>query len=191
MIRSHNSINGIVLPEQKLTFKIVQHADDMSIFVTRNNEFSVLKGILYTYSEGSGSKINVEKSQGLWLGAWRNRKDNPCNFQWTNEKIKILGIYFGFRVKPEDNWIEKINKIKNVLNRWKERNLTLKGKAVIVNSLIGGILAYYGSVLVCPEYLIKNMNDAIIKFYWYGKPEQIKSHYTRSCRYGRNGSHKC
>lgn len=174
LIRSSNCIKGVNLPGQEVTFKVVQHADDTTIFVTDNKEFTMLEKIFYTYSEGSGSKINVQKTQGLWLGAWKNRQDTPGNFKWTNEKIKILGIYFGNEVRPEDNWAERLNRMKSVLNRWKERSLTLKGKSVVVNSLIGGSLAYCGSVLSCPDDLIKKMNDVIMDFYWSGKPDKIK-----------------
>ena len=64
--------------------------------------------------------------------------------------------------------------MKNVLNRWKERSLTMKGKAIVVNSFIGGSLAYFGSVLHCPNSLIQKMNDTIMKFYWSDKPDKIK-----------------
>ena len=174
LIRSNNNIKGIELPGQQVNFKVVQHADDTSIFITDNKDFNYLKKVFYTYSEGSGSKINIQKTQGLWLGAWKNRNDNPGNFKWTNKQIKILGIYFGNEVNPEDNWTERVNRMKNVLNRWKERSLTMKGKAIVVNSFIGGSLAYFGSVLHCPNSLIQKMNDTIMKFYWSDKPDKIK-----------------
>ena len=133
-----------------------------------------MEKVIYTYSEGSGSKINTEKSQGVWLGAWKTRKDKPGKFIWTNHMIKILGIYFGNEVKPQDNWTGKVNKMKSILNRWKERYLTLKGKAVVINSLIGGSLAYYGSIVSCPNEFIQEMEKAIMNFYWSGKPDKIK-----------------
>ena len=137
LIRTSQCIKGLEL--NNTSFKIIQHADDASIFVTDNKDFPALDKIFYTFSEGTGSKINTQKTKGLWLGAWKNRKDNPGNFNWTNDKIKILGIFFGNGIKPEDNWTERVNKIKNVLNRWKARSLTMKGKAVIANSLIGAV----------------------------------------------------
>ena len=70
-----------------MNFKIVQHADDTSIFVTDNKDFTNLEKCFYIYSEGSGSKINNQKTQGLWLGAWKNRNNTPGNFKWSNQKI--------------------------------------------------------------------------------------------------------
>ena len=104
----------------------------------------------------------------MWLGTWKNRRDNPGNFKWTNQKILILGIYFGNEVTPEDNWNERINKITCILCQWKRRFLTMKGKAVVVNSLVGS------SVISCPDYLIKKLDDVIWDFFWSGKPDKMK-----------------
>ena len=94
LIRGNNGVKGVILPGQLVQYQIIQHADDTSIFITDNTEFNALRSWFYSYGEGSGSKINVSKTQGLWLGAWKNRTDKPGNFNWNNQKIKILGIYF-------------------------------------------------------------------------------------------------
>ena len=39
--------------------------------VNRDEDFNVLTSILNTYSEGSGSRINNQKTTGLWLGKWK------------------------------------------------------------------------------------------------------------------------
>ena len=41
--------------------------------VNRDEDFNVLTSILKTYSEGSGSRINNQKTTGLWLGKWKKR----------------------------------------------------------------------------------------------------------------------
>ena len=132
--------------------KIIQHADDISIFITDPNDFHELTNILYTYSEGSGSKINKSKTKGLWLGMWKGKVDGPGNFIWSRHKLNFVCVFFGNEVDPEENWDGSFNKIKNVLNRWKGRSLTMKGRAIVVNSLVGSMLSYYGSIISCPEH---------------------------------------
>ena len=100
------------------------------------------------------------------------RNDSPC--KWVNDKKKILGILFGNEITPADNWEPRINKMKHTLNKWKGRNLTLKGKAVIVNTFVGAGLSYLGSVLSCPDEWIKQIDKIIWDFYWGGKPDKIK-----------------
>ena len=125
------------------------------------------------YCKGSGSKLNVDKSKGLWLGNWRSRKDCPGSFKIVKE-LKILGIIFGTDITPEDNWGPRSNKISSTLDKWSKRHLNLNGKVVIVNNLIGAGINYLGSVLECPNYWIKKMNDLIWTFFWSGKMEKIK-----------------
>ena len=172
LIRTNKTIKGIRLPGTVECQKLIQHADDTTIFITENKDFEALESIFQIYSEGSGSKINKEKSHGLWLGKWKNRKDKPGGLNWENQSLKILGIVFGNEDNSSQNWEPRINKMKGVLNRWKGRNLTMKGKSVIVNSLIGAGLSYFGTTLSCPEEYIQKMQNIILNFYWNDKPHK-------------------
>ena len=174
LIRFENNLKGIIIPRTKYTVKLVQHADDTTVFLTNNEEFPKLTNILKIFSEGTGSKINQQKTTGLWLGTWKTRTDKPGGYKWVNDKIKILGINFGNQVTEHDNWDPQINKFKRTLNRFKERDLTLRGKAVIVNSYIGAGISYLGSILPCDKETIKTIDNIIFDFYWSGKPDKIK-----------------
>ena len=60
------------------------------------------------------------------------------------------------------------------LGRWSKRILTLYGKAVIVNTLVGAGLNYFGSILPVADYWIKTIFDTIWDFYWNGKQTKSK-----------------
>ena len=109
----------------------------------------------------------MTKTTGLWLGKWKDRSDTPCGFNWVSDKLKILGIYFGNEITPEVNWCPNINQIKHAMETWKNRNLTLKGKAII-NTMVGAGLTYLGSVLPCPNDLVKKIDNILWDFYWNG-----------------------
>ena len=114
------------------------------------------------------------------MGMWKNRDDKPGDFVWHKDKIQILGIFFGNVDTSANNWKPRINKMKVTLNRWKTRNLTLKGKAVIVNSLVGAGISYFGATITCPKQYIKSMENIIGNFYWDEKREKIKRNTIRS-----------
>ena len=139
--------------------------------MSKNNDFNIIQDILCVYCKGSGSKLNVPKTKGVWLGKWKDRSDNPCGFNWCSRKIKNLGIVFGNDVTPEDNWGPRVNKFKC---RWSKRSLTLIGKAVIINTLVGSGLNYLGSIISCPREWINKIDKSIWKFYWDDKVEKIK-----------------
>ena len=154
LVRNNCNLRGIFTPHGESSVRLIQHADDTNLFISNNSEFDVIQNILNIYCKGSGSKLNIDKSKGLWLGDWRNRKHNPCHFTFV-KKLRIIGIVFGNDITPEDNWGSRINKIHSTLNKWSKRHLTLNGKVVIVNSLIGAGINYLGSVVECPNFLIK------------------------------------
>ena len=74
MIRKIHNLQGINIPASSENIKIIQHMDDTTVMVNRDEDFNVLTSILNTYSEGSGSRINNQKTTGLWLGKWKKKE---------------------------------------------------------------------------------------------------------------------
>ena len=55
------------------------------------------------FEKGSGSKLNLSKSKGLWLGRWSGRTDPPVALLWSSVKLKVLGAFIGPGDLEEDN----------------------------------------------------------------------------------------
>ena len=76
-IRSINDIKGIEIDATN-TIKLTQYADDTTVFrdvQSLNNLFSFLA----QFENCSGLRINQSKSELLWLGSLRHRKDTVLN----------------------------------------------------------------------------------------------------------------
>ena len=86
------SIKDIQIGNQEI--KIVDFADDTTIFLRDIDSLNRIQSILKLYEEVSSSKINFTKSKALWAGDYKNRFDKPGNMVWSNLSIKILGINF-------------------------------------------------------------------------------------------------
>ena len=96
------------------------------------------KAVFDTYAvfaSGSGSRLNQVKSKGLWLDSWCGRVDTLVRLDWTSGTLKILGIFFGSGNVDKLNWRPCIVVVKNVFNSWRQRGLSFRGKALIVNAL--------------------------------------------------------
>jgi hypothetical protein len=52
-----------------------------------------------------------------------------------DEKLKILCVWVGIHDVGNDNWNPITTKIKQVLNLWSKRNLTIFGRTQIVKTL--------------------------------------------------------
>lgn len=123
--------------------------------------------ILQKYCEGSGAKVNVEKSVCMRIG-----KVEPLpqqvHFKKEEEHIKILGIWVGVDFNKADvfNWEGVLKGIERRLRFWKLRNLTLKGKVLVINALMLSKIWYVLSVTSLPSEYFKRIKESVLYFLW-------------------------
>ena len=88
------------------------------------------------YERGSGAQLNTAKSEATGLGRWRANGASPFGLKWVH-KMKILGVYFsnGLVNVDADNWKSKLDKLKQSLGLWSQRDLSFMGRGMIVNVL--------------------------------------------------------
>ena len=117
--------------------------------LTSVDEYSISKAfeIVHISEKGSGSKLNLNKTVGMWFGSMAGRTDGPVNIKWRTDFIKVLGIFF--TMSNSDflslNWNFQIEKLAKRLESWKFQTLSLKGKSMIINNLALSGLWYTGS----------------------------------------------
>ena len=97
-----------------------------------------IKAVFDTYSRferASGSKLNLSKCKGLWLGSWRGRSDLPVAIDWSCNTIKVLGIFIGFGDLDVANWNPCIDAVSKCLTSWRMHSLSYSGRAIVANAL--------------------------------------------------------
>jgi hypothetical protein len=121
--------------------------------------------------------MNKEKSEAIWIGATSNYRHKPLGLKWSNKLIKSLGIYIGTdnRTMINENFNIAIKKIENLLSTWNLRKMTIKGKIIIVNTLLLPQLLYVCTVMHTPQWVIEQYNRLIANFIWNGKPPKVKN----------------
>ena len=72
------------------------------------------------------------------------------------------------------NWNVRIDKITNILNLLKMRDLTYYGKVVIIKVLVASQIVYTATAVRTPYNIIKTLNKLIYQFIWNSKKEKIK-----------------
>ena len=86
------------------------------------------------------------KTCGLRLGNWRH-KSLPFDAVWSDDELKINGIYFGADMAIQSTWKDRISKLDHRLDNFCGRNFTLFiGKIAILHCFIVPILWYPGTV---------------------------------------------
>ena len=86
-LRSNSNIVGFTVGGEKIIS--LHYADDTTITITQNRCFKevikddscfneVIKD-LRRYEYATGAKINLQKTQGLWVGGWKRRAADPSD----------------------------------------------------------------------------------------------------------------
>ncbi len=71
------------------------------------------------------------------------------------------------------NFKKRILNMKKLLNSWKCRNLSLKGKITIVNTFALSSLLYLASVIHVASIVFKEVKHIVADFIWEGKTSKI------------------
>ena len=167
-IRSNPGIHGVKPPGSENEVKLSQFADDTTLLLTDEQSIAETFGVFNRYEPASGAKINKSKCKGLWSGDFSNRTDQLYDFAWYNDYSpdKILGQFLGNVDCSLLNWNAKISKINNIIAAWRQRDLSYKGKALIINSLLTSTLGYNVTSLSVPSWVITQIEQSVYNFFW-------------------------
>ena len=92
-IRNCKDIKWVRLPGSSEESKISQYADDGNL--TLVDEFSITKAfeIVHIFEKGLGSKLNLDKTEGMWFGSLAGRTDGPVNIKWRFHQSSWYFLY--------------------------------------------------------------------------------------------------
>lgn len=174
-IRSNNNIRGIELPTgvgNENLLKIAQYADDMTLFLKEGGDVLEALKLFDCFHKISGLRINVNKTEAMWLGRKQHSKQTFGNIKWKtfpNNDVKILGVYYSNDKRAcdiEKNWTNQIEKINIIMKRWEKRNLSIIGKVHIIKALLVPKLLHVMQSVTIPEKYLIEINRLMYKFIW-------------------------
>ena len=170
-IRAHPDIKGLIPPSSTREVKLSQYADDTTFLLRDDHSIAATFRTLSLYELASGAKINIAKCKGLWAGAFRARSDQLFNLTWYNDYIpdKILGFSFGNIDCTRLNLEPRIRTITNTIAAWKHRDLSYKGRALVINGLLTSTLWYVVTSHHIPSWAIMEIEQALYQFFWDNK----------------------
>ena len=171
-LRNTEKIHGISI--DGIEVKISQYADDTSIFVTDTESAEETVRLLHKFREVSGLSLNLEKSDFVWLGAKRRSTEVICQV-CPKTSFKSLGIiYSTVRDCQYDNLQPRIRRMRAIMNSWKERHVSIKGKITLAKALLVSQFTYATAALVFPQETVNSLEKEINAFLWGDKSPKVK-----------------
>lgn len=173
-IRAKASIKGVSLQEKEI--KLSQYADDSTYFLSHTDSIDPLLEFLQTFSEWSGLKINRSKSSILPAGSLQDMDPTFRNIPVVSE-TKILGLWFMKEDSLQNRYLKnfkpQLQMIRRTCKSWLYRDLSLKGKVTVVNSLLISLLQFPSSVTFTPPQVYDEYRRLITNFIWNGRKPKV------------------
>lgn len=174
LIRQDEGIQVISLGPSEL--RLTQFADDMTCFLSTKESLPNLVATFNLFASWSGLMINTHKTNIIRPSYSREGRTHILDIP-IGEKTKILGIWIGLENSASNcyewNFKKQLERIQAITESWHHRNLSLKGKVTVANSLLISILQYPTSVIYTPDRVTQEYKKIASHFLWDGKKPKI------------------
>ncbi len=165
--------NGVV---EEINVKTISYADDITCIVKNWESIQHIIDEYSKFSMISGIKLNVQKTEIMTLGKKQNEELQRFSITYNGSQITIIeqttvcicGITFSRTpsIAYNKNITEKITKLERQLNIWRQRNLSLEGKILIVKTFgISQLIYSIQSTRIRMEDLAL-IESIIFRFIW-------------------------
>ena len=186
-LRKNPKIKGFLIEDIMKLFG--QYADDIDLYL--KGDAQSIDETLKTFAKfehQSGFKINYEKTSVYRIGSIKKTSAKfytKHKLSWVNDKIDVLGVTICDEKGDTmyQNYEPIVKKVETVLKMWQDRNLSLLGKVLIINSLAASLFIYKMAVLpIIPENYVKKLNNIFDQFLWNGSRPKVKIEFLQASR---------
>ena len=181
-IRTDQNIKGYTIPGLEDPIKIKLFADDTNLFLSKDDRIDHIQETLNNWCETSGARFNIEKTEIIPLGknthrrtVIDSRKINPederplpdrIRIARDGDAVRILGAWIGNNIDDITPWEPILDKIRKKLKLWERAHLTLNGKRLLIQAIIGGHTQFLTKAQGMPERIEKILTKIISNFIW-------------------------
>ena len=154
-------IRGITIDDHEI--QISAYADDAKFLTINVHSMESVLAICDIFQEFSSLKLNKEKSEACWIGSRKHDKDKPLNCRWinlTDDKICSMGVYHSYDplIPSKHNFLDLVTILRDCLQVWKFRSLSLSGKILVLNTLALSKSIYIATMIAPPKQFIDEAN---------------------------------
>lgn len=169
-IRNKDNIRGVNLGDGE--YKISQYADDSTIFVKDGESLEQALELVQDFGKVSGLHLNIQKSKVLRINTESVCKELGSKLI-SDGKINILGLDFYAEERSEQQVIAGFDRMKEKCSKWRSRRLPLKGRVIVMNSLVLPIIYYAAQNSFCPSSVSSTVCQLVSNFLWNGRVPSI------------------
>jgi len=187
-IEASNEIKSVVIKDRSdnviAEVKSATYADDITAMCSNKEGIAKIIELYNEFSLFSGIMLNINKTEIMVMGkmdgarrTFQIDKSDPTKIIADQDSVKICGITFSNskEIAYKENIIKRIDKLEKQLNIWRQRNLTLQGKILIVKTHGLSQLIYAMQATYIDTKEIKTIGNIVYKFIWNIKPTSTRT----------------
>lgn len=166
LIRDCPDLHGVSLGATPL-LKLVLYADDTTLLLNNREELAVAEGILLTFEQGSGAKVNADKSELITLTR-RQQQVHGSRFTLRprDYQARLLGAMIGVEQNDDQNWEIALGKMERHKATWLAHGLSLRGKVLVAKTMILSQVTFLLHVQSMSDRISRKMDRLIALFIW-------------------------
>ena len=168
-LKKRANIRGVTVND--LETIILQFADDTQLLLKNKKALNEAIRTLTLMEANIGLVVSYEKSR-IYVSGDTQKCEINKPIPWDTGGPNLLGI--DLHKTNEELYLEILNNIKGIINSWKHRGLTLMGKCMLINTLMGSLFVYKMQVLENPTKKIYKEYEKLIHEYLWGKNKRAK-----------------
>ncbi|KAG1136003.1 hypothetical protein G6F38_012370 [Rhizopus arrhizus] len=161
-------------PNPPPAVKVLAYADDVCVFLSSPTDFLRLQHHLQTYGQVSNAKVNLSKTEAIFLNGkssnqWQQLLTQHQILKWHDHTKTQPLRYLGFPViqsTAQRRYVEDhlLQNIKTQCSIYSQRNLSLRGRVTVTNTLLLSKLWYSLRVISLPKSFFRQIRSAIYQF---------------------------
>jgi hypothetical protein len=136
-----------------------------------------LKLILAAFEQLSDLKINFHKSELFCFGDSQDAVDNYSKLFGCEKgqfPIRYWGIPIHYRRLTIAEWKAVEERLQKCLSSWMGKLLSLRGRLVLINSVLTNMVLYMISFFLLPKGFLHKLDYYRSRFFWQGDSEKKK-----------------
>lgn len=181
-IRKDTQIIGYKIPNQVKEAKLSMYADDTESATTQPKSVQLTINHFQRFENASGCALNKPKTKGITI-ATKKIPETETAIEWDPpDGMKVLGAtYFEDAQMTENvNWIRAVEKVEQKIDLLNYRQLSLRGKVYILNTMVLSKVVFLSTVIPMPSWAWcdskgNGIKQMVFKYLWgNANPEPIK-----------------
>ena len=170
-IRNDKNIRGIAIPGAPERVKILQYADDTTLFLKDLIDYREILAKIKAFADSTGLKLNKMKSNAMFISNPDQVNTYKNGIKFVN-KLKILGITFSNECSAQtikENYDNKIERLEKLCTLWSKRHLSFMGKITILKSYGISLFIHIMQSIGINRYYLEKINQILFRFIWKKK----------------------